>query len=57
MVLVALAMADYTPEPYRINFGVVNYTRLIDEFAIVSPAQRARSVRLNFDYPGGVSMH
>lgn len=50
----AFATAAYQPEPYRTSYGVQNYTRLIDEFSVVSPAKPHRQIRLSLDYPGGV---
>lgn len=53
LYVVGFVIAEYRAE-YRINYGVQNYTRLIDEFSIVAPAQQYRNVRMNFDYPGGL---
>lgn len=55
LALVVLVTADYRPEPYRINFGVQNFTRLIDEFTVVSPAKPFRQIKLSLEYPSGVS--
>ncbi|XP_055295590.1 uncharacterized protein LOC129565120 [Sitodiplosis mosellana] len=53
LAVAAFATADYRPEPYRINFGAQNYTRLIDEFTVVSPAKPIQPIRFTLDYPGG----
>lgn len=54
LAFVAFVTSAYQPEPYRTSYGVQNYTRLIDEFSVVSPAKPYRQIQLSLDYPGGV---
>lgn len=56
LAVFTVVTAVHQSEPYRINFGEASYTRLIDEFSIVSPAKPYREIRLSLDYPGGVSI-
>lgn len=57
LALVGFAVAEYRSNEYRTNYGVQDFSRLIDEFSIVSPAKYLRQVRLALEYPGGVSTH
>lgn len=48
---VFVAQADY-----RTNYGVQQFTRIIDEFEIISKPKADRQINLSVLYPGGVSL-